>query len=156
MEQDQKEDPEEVDMRIEIYVLCSKSPGILKTAKARWAVCAFSDDGQLKDKRDGVVVTPNSTNKKASLIALRDALKKFNKPAVISVYVQDPFVINMLRTNMPQRWSSHDWRLFRYNRDIKYCSLWQEIHGLLKNHAVKYARSEELAGKEIIKKMEVK
>lgn len=143
-------------MRIELYVLCSKSPGILKNAKAKWAVCAFDDKGQLKDKRDGVVVSPKSTNKKASLLALRDALKKFNKPAVINLYIQDPFVKNMMQTNMPHRWSTHDWRLFRYNREIKYCSLWQEIHGLIKNHAVKYASSEEMSGNQIIKDMEVK
>lgn len=159
MEQDQKADPWEVKMRIEVYVLCSKSPGIMKNAKAKWAVAAFEDgpvdESALIWKRDGVVVSPNATNKKASLVALRDALKRFTKPAVINLYVQDPFVKNMLQNNMPYRWSTHDWRLFRYNREIKYCSLWQEIYGLLSNHAVKYARSDELAGKKLIKDMEV-
>lgn len=105
--------------------------------------------------RDGVVVAPRSTVKRAALVALRDALKRFGKAAVIRIYITDPFVRNMLTTNMPYRWSRHDWRLFRYDRDIRYVELWQEIAELLKNHAVNYAGPEELAENNILSKMEV-
>lgn len=143
-------------MRLAIYVNSQKNPAILRTAKAKWAICAFEEDGALIYKKDGVVILPKSTVKRATLIALRDALKRFTKAAVIKIYVSDPFVRNMLQTNMPYRWSQHDWRLFRYSRDIRYVEIWQEIHTLLKNHAVSYAGTEELAENKYLKELEVK
>jgi len=141
---------------IAIYVNSQKNPAVQRTAKAKWAIIATGTDGKLINKRDGVVIAPNSTCKKVSMIALRDALKRFNKAAVIEIYVSDPFVRNMLQSNMPYRWSEHEWRLFRYNRDIRYCELWQEINGLLKNHAVKFATAADVADNKIINQMEVR
>lgn len=141
---------------IAIYVKSTGNPAILRTAKAKWAICATDETGAVISKRGGAVIAPNSTVKKASLIALRDALKRFTKAAVIVIYISDPFVRNMLQSNMPQRWSGHDWRLFRYNRDIKYCEIWQEINELLKAHAVKYATAADVAQNKILKDMEVK
>lgn len=143
-------------MRLAIFVNSMSNPAVMRTAKARWAICAFEEDGSLISKKDGVVILPKATCKRASLVALRDALKRFNKAAVIKIYVSDPFVRNMLQSNMPYRWSQHDWRLFRYGRDIRYCELWQEINTLLKSHAVSYAGPSELAENTIIKQMEVK
>lgn len=143
-------------MRLAIFVNSKSNPAVMRTAKARWAVCAFEEDGTLISKKDGVVILPKATCKRASLCALRDALKRFNKAAVIKIYVSDPFVRNMLQSNMPYRWCQHDWRLFRYGRDIRYCELWQEINTLLKSHAVSYAGPSELAENTIIKQMEVK
>lgn len=107
-------------MNIEIFVKTPGNPAVLRTAKAKWMICAYNPRGQIYDSRQGVVIIPKATVKKASLIALRDALKRFDKAAVIKIYVTDPFVRNMLQTNMPYRWSQHDWRLFRYGRDIRY------------------------------------
>lgn len=142
-------------MRLAIFVNSKSNPAVMRTAMAKWSICAFEDDGTLISKRDGVVIIPKATCKRASLVALRDALKRFNKAAVIKIYVSDPFVRNMLQTNMPHRWSQHDWRLFRYGRDIKYVELWQEINTLLSSHAVNYAGPAELAENKIIKQMEV-
>ncbi len=143
-------------MTIEIYVKTIGNPAVLRTAKAKWMICAYNPRGKIFDSRQGVVIIPKATVKRASLIALRDALKRFDKAAVIKIYVSDPFVRNMLQTNMPHRWSEHDWRLFRYNRDIKHLELWQEINELLKKHAVKYATPMEMAESEILNQMEVK
>lgn len=146
-------------MRIEVYILCNKNPGIQRTAMARWIVAAYEgtkDAPQLIWKRDGVVVSPKSTNKRASVVALRDALKRFTKPAVINFYIQDPFVKNMMQTNMPHRWSINRWKKYRYNAEIKYVEIWREIYGLLGRHAVRYVGRDELFGPELITKMEVK
>lgn len=147
-------------MRIEVYILTNKKPCLQKHAKARWAVAAYDgasiDEMSLIWKRDGVVVGNNTTSKKVSLYALRDALKRFTKPAIINLYIEDPFVRNMMQQNMPHRWSCHMWKKFRYDREIRYCDLWREIYGLIGKHAVKYAAYEEMAGKQIIKELEVK
>ena len=143
-------------MRIEVYILCNKNPGIQNMAMAKWVVVAFDENKRIIWQRDGIVGLPKSTNKKASLIALRDALKRFTKPAVINLYIQNPFVKNMMQTNMPHRWSIHRWRKYRYNGPIKYCEYWQEIYTLLKNHAIKYAYRHELYGIDITKRLEVK
>lgn len=142
-------------MKCDIYIKTNGNPAVQKNAKAKWLICAYDPRGQIMSSRDGVVVAPRSTVKRAALVALRDALKRFGKAAVIRIYITDPFVRNMLTTNMPYRWSRHDWRLFRYDRDIRYVELWQEISELLKNHAVNYAGPEELAANNILSKMEV-
>lgn len=143
-------------MRLAIYVSCSRNPGIFKQAKAKWAIHAYDDNGVTKFKREGVAVALNSTCKKVTLIALRDALYRFTKPAVIKIFIEDPFVRNMLRTNMPYRWSQHNWTKFRYGQEIKNVKLWMEVYLLLSKHAVSYASVEELGKCKQLKEMEVK
>lgn len=133
-------------MRIELYVLSDLSPSIQKMAAAVWLIRAVEGDKTVSVKT-GTAFRVDSTNKKIALIALRDALKRFNKAAIIKLYIADPFVRNMLIANMPSRWADHDWKLFRYNREIRYKELWEEINDLLKNHAVSYASEEELNNK---------
>lgn len=130
-------------MRIEIHIITGRSPSVQKLAAAKWLILAFEND-KIVSQKEGIVTIVDCTNKKAALVALRDALKRFNKAAVIKLYIVDPFVRNMLMTNMPRRWADHDWKRFRYNREIRYKELWEEINGLLKNHAVSYASKEEL------------
>ena len=141
-------------MRIEICVSSIRNPAIQKQAQARWMISAYQGD-KVQDQKKGVVSLPNATTKKAALVALREALKRFNKAAVIKIYVQDDFVRNMLRGNMPERWAANNWRLLRYNGQIHHLELWQEISSLLKIHAVSYAGSDETACNKNIKEMEV-
>ena len=140
-------------MRLEIYVSNIRNPAIQKHAQARWMICAYQGD-KVQDQRKGSVTLSNATTKKAALVALRDALKRFNKAAVIKIYVQDDFVRNMLRAKMPERWAANNWRLLRYNREIHHLELWQEISCLLKIHAVSYAGADETAGNIKIKELE--
>lgn len=147
-------------MRIEVMILTNKNPGIQKTAKAKWIVAAYSggclDEMTLTWKREGVVVANKSTNKKVSLMALRDALKRFTKAAVINMYIEDPFVRHMMQTNMPHRWSINRWTKYRYGQDIKYVEIWKEIYALIKGHAIRYVSADQLYGQQLIKQMEVK
>lgn len=146
-------------MRIEVYILCNRYPMVQRTAMARWIVAAYDGDTLspvLIWKRDGVVVSPRSTNKRASVVALRDALKRFTKPAVINLYIEDPFVRHMMQQNMPHRWSINRWTKYRYGQDIKYVEIWKEIYALMKGHAIRYVSADQLAGQQIIKQMEVK
>lgn len=146
-------------MRIEVLILCNRYPMVQRTAMARWIVAAYDGDTLspvLIWKRDGVVVSPRSTNKRASVVALRDALKRFTKPAVINLYIEDPFVRHMMQTNMPHRWSINRWTKYRYGQDIKYVEIWKEIYALMKGHAIRYVSADQLAGQQIIKQMEVK
>ena len=146
-------------MRIEIYILCNNYPMVQRTAMARWIVAAYEGDQcapVLIWKRDGVVVSPRSTNKRASVVALRDALKRFTKPAVINLYIEDPFVRHMMQANMPHRWSINRWTKYRYGQEIKYVEIWKEIYALMKGHAIRYVSADQLAGQQIIKTMEVK
>lgn len=146
-------------MRIEVYILCNRYPMIQRTATARWIVAAYDGDNLspvLIWKRDGVVVSSRSTNKRASVIALRDALKRFTKPAIINLYIEDPFVRHMMQTNMPHRWSINRWTKYRYGQDIKYVEIWKEIYALMKGHAIRYVSADQLYGQQLIKQMEVK
>lgn len=146
-------------MRIEVYILCNRYPMIQRTATARWIVAAYDGDNLspvLIWKRDGVVVSSRSTNKRASVVALRDALKRFTKPAIINLYIEDPFVRHMMQTNMPHRWSINRWTKYRYGQDIKYVEIWKEIYALMKGHAISYVSADQLYGQQLIKQMEVK
>lgn len=146
-------------MRIEVYILCNRYPMIQRTATARWIVAAYDGDNLspvLIWKRDGVVVSSRSTNKRASVVALRDALKRFTKPAIINLYIEDPFVRHMMQTNMPHRWSINRWTKYRYGQDIKYVEIWKEIYALMKGHAIRYVSADQLYGQQLIKQMEVK
>lgn len=146
-------------MRIEVYILCNRYPMIQRTATARWIVAAYDGDNLapvLIWKRDGVVVSSRSTNKRSSVVALRDALKRFTKPAIINLYIEDPFVRHMMQTNMPHRWSINRWTKYRYGQDIKYVEIWKEIYALMKGHAIRYVSADQLYGQQLIKQMEVK
>lgn len=146
-------------MRIEVYILCNRYPMVQRTATARWIVAAYDGDNLspvLIWKRDGVVVSSRSTNKRSSVVALRDALKRFTKPAIINLYIEDPFVRHMMQTNMPHRWSINRWTKYRYGQDIKYVEIWKEIYALVKGHAIRYVSADQLYGQQLIKQMEVK
>lgn len=143
-------------MRIDLFIQSSKNPATVKNAISRWRICAYNPRGVMMNTKDGLVLIPKATNKRAALMALRDALRRFNKAAVINVYVQDDFVRNMLQMNMPKRWSEHDWKKFRYNRDIQHEDLWREVFRLLSSHAVRYATAEEVAENKNLKEMEEK
>lgn len=143
-------------MRIELYIVSSGNPAKLEIASAKWSIVAFADKDKVFGRKEGDVILENSTTKKAALTALRNALQRFDRAAVIKLYIKDHFVRSMLVSNMPRRWADHDWRLFRYNGEIKYLDLWQQVNDLLKNHAVSYATPMEIAENKIIKEMEAR
>lgn len=143
-------------MKIDLYVQASRNPAIQKNAVARWRICAFAENGTMQEKKDGLVLIPHATSKRVVLMALRDALRRFTKAAVINIYIQDDFVRNMLISNMPNRWSHNEWKKFRYNRDIQHLDLWKEVYELLGCHAVRYATAEDIASSDQIKEMEAK
>ena len=90
-------------MTIEIFIQTkTKNPAVLQTAAARWLIRSVSNAGTV-ESRDGCVYINNATSKRAALQALCDALSRFNKAAVIKIYVSDDYVRNMLITNMPLR-----------------------------------------------------
>lgn len=141
-------------MTCEIYIQTNtKNPAVIKTIRARWLIRSVSENGQ-ETTRDGSVSLSNATTKQAALIALSDALQRFTKPAVIRLYISDPFVRNMLATNMPKRWAANNWKKIRLNGELHHEALWHKIHESLKSHAVSYAREPELLDNKILKEMD--
>lgn len=141
-------------MKCEIYIQTNtRNPAVRKIVRARWLIRYVSENGQ-ETTRDGSVSISNATTKQAALIALSDALHRFTKPAVIRMYISDPFVRNMLITNMPKRWAGNNWKKIRLNGELHHEAMWQKIHNDLKIHAVSYAREPELDQNKILKEME--
>ena len=137
----------------EIYIQTStKDIKVQKMAKARYLLCA-SANGQ-QQTRDGIVCINNATSKAAALAALVQALERFQRPAVIKIYVSDDYVRNMLTMNMPKRWEQNGWHKIRYNSDLKYAAYWQQIKEKLSAHAVKYAQADEIKDNKTLKEME--
>ena len=131
-------------MKIEIIIKPkTRRPQKIKKAECAWTISAVLDDGKKKDI-DGTVSIPNASIKTAALIALRDALGRFNKPAVIKLYIHEDFTRAMLSGGMLQRWERNDWRKIRRNEELKHRDLWMEIAAMLKTHAVSIAKKEEM------------
>lgn len=141
-------------MTCEIYIQTNtRNPAVQKMVRARWLIRSVSENGQ-ETTRDGSVSLSNATTKQAALIALSDALQRFTKPAVIRLYISDPFVRNMLVTNMPRRWAANNWKKIRLNGELHHEALWHRIHEILKGHAVSYAGGPELIDNKILKEMD--
>ena len=143
-------------MRVEIYIQArTKNPAVQKMAQARWLIRSVANNGQ-EVRKDGAVVLNNATEKRAVLQALKDALERFTKAAVIKVYVSDDYVRNMLLSNMPKRWRENDWHKIRKNAELIHSDLWRALSQLLANHAVSFATTAECFDNTILKEMEEK
>ena len=141
-------------MICEIYVQTStKSPARQETVQARWLISSVLADGQKKTK-DGSVSLKNATAKKAALMALAEALSRFNKAAVLRIYISDDFVRNMLIANMPQRWEENHWKKIRGNQILKNEMQWKYVRSFLSAHAVSYAKAAEIRENKTLKEME--
>lgn len=136
-------------MRTEIYILGkTKNPAVLQTAWARWMIVCVMNNGTV-EKRDGVVCINKSTTKRAVLTALLMALQRFNKPAVLKIYVSDDFVRNSLVNGWNNRWQKNNWHKIRLNGQLIHEDLWRQVQSQLANHAVTFAKAEELDNKYI-------
>lgn len=141
-------------MKCEIYIQTStRNPAVQKCVKARWLISSVLGNGQ-KETRDGIVCMNNATAKQAALTALADALARFNKAAVIRIYISDDFVRNMLVANMPQRWEQNDWHKIRLNQELKHEMQWKYVKSFLSGHAVSYAGADEIRENKTLKEME--
>ena len=142
-------------MTTEIFVLGqTKNPAIQRQAFAKWSIVCVLNNGAV-EKRDGAVCLNNATTKRAVLTALRDALMRFSKAAVIRIYVTDDYVRNALIQGWPRRWRDNGWHKIRLNGDIRHLDLWQQISEQMSRHAISIAGAEELDHK-ILKEMELK
>ena len=131
-------------MKTEIYINpTSHRPQKIREAKCDYQIICIFDDGR-QEARGGSVTLEDASEKKAALVALRDALKRFKRPAVIKIYIQEDFVRNMLQNQMPRRWKANGWRKIRQNAELHHQELWQEISELTSQHAVSIANKEEL------------
>lgn len=136
-------------MTTEIYILGkTKNPAIQKTAWARWMIVCVLNNGKV-EKRNGVVCINNATTKRAVLTALTQALERFNKAAVLKIYISDDFVRASLINGWMGRWKDNNWHKIRLNGDLAHDDLWKKIQSQLSNHAVTFARAEELENKYI-------
>ena len=140
-------------MIIEIYVQGkTKNPAVMKKAHARWCIRCVTNNGKV-ERRDGEVVINNATTKRAVLKALLTALERFDRPAVIKIYISDDFVRAALTNNWLTWWKENNWHKIRLNGEIRHLDLWQALSKRLSNHAVTFAQAAELDNK-ILKEME--
>ena len=140
-------------MTVEIYILGkTKNPAVQRTAWARWLIVCALKNGKV-EKRDGVVCINNATTKRAVLVALSQALERFNKAAVLKIYISDDFVRNSLVNGWTMRWKQNNWHKIRLNGQLIHSDLWKVVQSQLSNHAVSFAQAEELDNK-YIKEME--
>ena len=142
-------------MKIDIYIQgMTRSPAVQKCAMAGWFISCVLSNGTV-ETRYGIAVVRNATIKKAVLTALDECLGLYNKAAVLRIYISDDYVRNALISGWPRRWKANAWRKIRLNGEVKYLDLWRGISEKLSNHAVTYARGEELDNK-ILKQLEEK
>ena len=74
-------------MKVELYIQGkTKNPAKQKKAQARWLISCALSNGTV-ESRDGIVILNNATTKRAVLYAMNQALQKFNKAAVIKIFI---------------------------------------------------------------------
>lgn len=131
-------------MTTEIYIQGkTKNPARLKTAWAKWSIVCVLNSGQVV-RKNGTVCINNATTKRAVLTALSQALSRFNRPAVLKIYISDDFVRNSLSNGWTMRWKSNNWHKIRLNGQLIHEDLWRNIQTQLSNHAVTYAKADEI------------
>lgn len=134
-------------MKVDLYIQGkTKNPARQKKAQAIWLISCVLKDGTV-EKRDGAVILNDATTKRAVLYALSQALQKFNKAAVIKIYISDDYVRAVFLNNWISRWKNNSWHKIRLNGNIRHLDLWKQISEQLSNHAVTFARGEELKNK---------
>lgn len=111
------------------------------------------DKGRI-EKRNGLVCLENATPKKAALTALSQALQRFNRPAMLKIYISDDFVRASLVNGWTGRWKTNNWHKIRYNGQLAHKELWKDVVTRLSNHAVSYARLSEFENNKYINEME--
>ena len=142
-------------MKVELYVQGkTKNPARQKRAQASWLISCALSNGTV-EHRDGLVTLNHATTKRAVLCALIEALKIFNKAAVIKIYISDDFVRAVLINGWLGRWKANGWHKIRLNGQLIHEDLWRQVVAQLSNHAVSFARAEELDNK-YIKELEEK
>lgn len=140
-------------MRTEIYIQGkTKNPAKQQKAQARWCIRCVLNNGMV-ETRDGTVMLNNATTKRAVLTALLVALGKFNKAAVIKIFISDDFVRACLINGWLSRWRGNNWHKIRLNGEVMHLDLWQQISQQLSKHAVTFAKGEELENK-VLEEME--
>jgi ribonuclease HI len=140
-------------MKTEIYVQArTKNPAKQKEAQAKWHIRCVLGNGA-EETRDGTVVLKDATTKRAVLTALLEALNKFNKAAVIRIYISDDYVRACLINGWLGKWKANEWHKIRLNGEVMHLDLWQQISQQLSKHAVTFAHGEELDNK-TLKEME--
>ena len=140
-------------MITEIYVQGrTKNPAVMKKAHARWCIRCVLNSGKV-ERRDGEIILDNVTTKRAVLKALLVALERFDRPAVIKIYISDDFVRAALINGWLKRWKDNNWHKIKLNGDIRHLDLWLQVSKRLTNHAVTFAQGQELDNK-ILNEME--
>lgn len=137
-------------MKVELFIQGgTKNPAKQKKAQARWLISCALNNGTV-EKRDGIVILNDATTKRAVLYALDQALKKFNKAAAIKIYISDDYVRAVFLNGWLSRWKGNSWHKIRLNGDIKHLDLWQQIAEELSNHAVIFARGQDLNNENLL------
>lgn len=137
-------------MTVELFIQGkTKNPAKQKKAQARWLISCALNNGTV-EKRDGIVILNDATTKRAVLYALDQALKKFNKAAAIKIYISDDYVRAVFLNGWLSRWKGNSWHKIRLNGDIKHLDLWRQIAEELSNHAVIFAKGNDLNNENLL------
>ena len=121
----------------------SKNPAKQRTTWAKWSIVCALNNGTI-EKRSGTVCINNATTKRAVLTALSQALSRFNRPAVLKIYITDDFVRNSLCNGWTTRWKQNNWHKIRLNGKLIHEDLWRQVQQQLSNHAVTFASADEI------------
>lgn len=114
-------------MKVDIFlIISSRSPG--KTKKAWYKYIMVCNGHTLTDKGE----LTNTTGHRLVLTCAIEALKRMNKPSMITFYTDCNYLIN----NRLQEWKDAGWK--RSSGKLKNADLWQQLYDLQKPHAIRW------------------
>ncbi|MBQ7925923.1 MAG: hypothetical protein IJ335_06465 [Lachnospiraceae bacterium] len=77
----------------------------------------------------------NTTEHKATLMALEAALKRLNQPCQLEIYMEDSYVAAVLQNGWAEGWKNNGWRNAK-NELVEDAEKWRSIQSLLNGHEV--------------------
>lgn len=115
---------------VDIFLTTSaKSPGKQKRAQYQY-IMVYS--GKTLNGRDYI---KNITGHQILLICAIEALKRMNKPSIITIHTDSYYIANS-HGNLAT-WKKNDWRRSD-GKMIKNLDLWKELEELMRPHAIRF------------------
>lgn len=123
-------------MRTKLFVTVeSLRPGTLKEVKARWDVECILRSGKTV-KRSSWISLKDASIKRAALVALKEALKIFNRATTMTVIIEEPTTRSILLNGWLTKWVRNNFT--KKNGEIANVDLWKDIATLISPHYVTY------------------
>lgn len=110
-------------------ITSSNAPGKMK--KAWYEYMLVCNGKNLKEHRE----VKDITGQLLVLYCAREALKRMNRPAAITIHTDNPYILN--NCGKLKEWEKNGWKRAG-GKEIRHTELWKELHKLCSIHEIHF------------------